>query len=135
MFWQEDEEAGLYNHVLLVADQGSQVTYVENYISNNDEKASVANIISEVIAHDQAKVSYGAVDNFAKGTTTYVNRRGVAYRDATIEWALGQMNDGNTISENHTDLMGDNSFSEAKAVTVGRGDQKQDFVANITHYG
>ncbi len=135
VFWQEDEEAGLYNHVLLVADQGSQVTYVENYISNNDEKASVANIISEVIAHDQAKVSYGAVDNFAKGTTTYVNRRGVAYRDATIEWALGQMNDGNTISENHTDLMGDNSFSEAKAVTVGRGDQKQDFVANITHYG
>ncbi|WP_102028546.1 Fe-S cluster assembly protein SufD [Salirhabdus sp. Marseille-P4669] len=135
VFWQEDEQAGLFNHVLIVAEQGSQVTYVENYISNNHDKPSVANIITEVIANDQAKVSYGAVDNFAEGTTTYVNRRGVAYRDAKIEWALGQMNDGNTVSENHTDLMGDNSFSEAKAVTVGRGNQKQNFVANITHFG
>jgi Fe-S cluster assembly protein SufD len=135
VFWQEDDEAALFNHVLLVADQGSEVTYVENYISHNNEKQAVANIVSEVIALDQARVSYGAVDNFAKGTTTYVARRGVAYRDAKIEWALGQMNDGNTVSENITNLMGDNSYAEAKAVTVGRGDQKQNFVANITHFG
>ncbi|MRG85158.1 Fe-S cluster assembly protein SufD [Salinibacillus xinjiangensis] len=135
VFWQEDDEAALYNHVLLVADQGSEVTYVENYISQNTEKQSVANIVTEVVALDQARVSYGAVDNFATGTTTYVNRRGVAYRDAKIEWAIGQMNDGNTISENVTNLMGDNSYAEAKAVSVGRGDQKQNFVANITHFG
>ncbi|MBB6453460.1 Fe-S cluster assembly protein SufD [Salirhabdus euzebyi] len=135
IFWQEDEEAALYNHVLIVADQGSEVTYVENYVSHNDEKPSVANIVTEVIALDQARVSYGAVDNFAQGTTTYVNRRGVAYRDAKIEWAIGQMNDGNTISENTTNLMGDNSHAEAKAVTVGRGNQSQNFVANITHFG
>ncbi|TCT19102.1 Fe-S cluster assembly protein SufD [Melghiribacillus thermohalophilus] len=135
IFWQEDDEAALYNHVLLVADTGSQVTYVENYISHNTEKESVANIVSEVIANDQARVSYGAVDNFARGTTAYVNRRGVAYRDAKIEWALGQMNDGNTISENLTNLMGDNSYADAKSVSVGRGSQSQNFVAKIVHYG
>ncbi|SES65913.1 Fe-S cluster assembly protein SufD [Salinibacillus kushneri] len=135
IFWQEDNEAGLFNHVLLVADQGSEVTYVENYISQNNDKQAVSNIISEVIALEQSKVLYGAVDNFAQGTTTYINRRGVAYRDAKIEWALGQMNDGNTVSENLTYLMGDNSYSEAKSVSVGRGKQKQDFATNITHYG
>ncbi|MBO8156778.1 MAG: Fe-S cluster assembly protein SufD [Bacillaceae bacterium] len=135
IFWQEDDEAALYNHVLLVADTGSEVTYVENYISHNTEKESVANIISEVIAMDQARVSYGAVDNFASGTTAYMNRRGVAYRDAKIEWALGQMNDGNTISENLTNLMGDNSYADAKAVSVGRGNQSQNFVSKIVHYG
>ncbi|GEN47035.1 Fe-S cluster assembly protein SufD [Alkalibacillus haloalkaliphilus] len=135
VFWQEDNEAALYNHVLLVADQHSQVTYVENYVSNNEEEETVANTVSEVFALDGAKVSYGAVDNFAKGTTSYVNRRGTVGRDATLEWALGQMNDGNTISENITNLMGDNSLSHAKAVTVGRGNQSQDFTANIRHYG
>jgi Fe-S cluster assembly protein SufD len=135
VFWQEDPNAGLVNHVLIVADEGSEVTYVENYFSTNHDVSSSANIITEVIALNQAKVTYGAVDNFAEGTTTYVNRRGVAYRDATIEWALGQMNDGNTVSENKTNLMGDNSYSTAKAVTVGRGNQKQNFVANITHFG
>ncbi|WP_047979627.1 Fe-S cluster assembly protein SufD [Ornithinibacillus contaminans] len=135
IFWQEDPEVALVNHVLVVADENSELTYVENYISNNKEEATVANIITEVIAQDNAKISFGAVDNFAAGTTTYVNRRGVAYRNATIDWALGQMNDGNTVSENITHLVGDGSESNANAVTVGRGKQIQNFTAKITQFG
>ena len=71
---------------------------------------TIANIVAEVIAKDNAKVTFGAVDTFAKGYTTYVNRRGIAERDARIEWALGLMNDGDTISENTTNLIGDGSF-------------------------
>ena len=44
-----------------------------------------------------------------KGITTYVNRRGIAERDARIGWSLGLMNDGNTVSENTTNLIGDGS--------------------------
>ncbi|MEQ6377103.1 Fe-S cluster assembly protein SufD [Bacillaceae bacterium S4-13-58] len=135
IFWQEDPQAALFNHVIIVAEEGSSVTYVENYISFNNEEEAFANIVTEVIAHDQAKVSYGAVDNFSKGTTTYVNRRGNAHRDARIEWSLGLMNDGNTVSENVTHLLGDNSSADAKSVSVGRGNQKQNFVSNIIHFG
>ncbi|WP_028783600.1 Fe-S cluster assembly protein SufD [Thalassobacillus devorans] len=136
IFWQEDPEAALFNHVIVVADKNSSVTYVENYIShNNEEEEAVTNILTEVFAHDNAKVSFGAVDNLGAGTTTYVNRRGVADRDAKIEWALGQMNDGYTISENYTYLMGDNALGDAKTVSVGRGNQKQNFTARIVHYG
>lgn len=88
VFWQEDDEAGMINHVLLVAEENSEVTYLENYYSANANKESVANLVSEVFAHQNAKVSYGAVDHLAEGTTAYVNRRGVADRDANIEWAL-----------------------------------------------
>lgn len=135
IFWQEDPEASMFNHVLVVADDNSSLTYVENYISSNREEQTVANIVTEVIAHNDAKVSFGAVDNFAEGTTTYMNRRGIAYRGASIDWALGQMNDGNTVSENVTHLIGDNSNSYAKAVTVGRGKQIQNFTTKIVHFG
>ncbi|MBH0231021.1 Fe-S cluster assembly protein SufD [Halobacillus yeomjeoni] len=135
IFWQEDPKASLINHILVVAEENSSVTYVENYISNNKEEQTSANIVTEVIAKDGAKVSFGAVDNFEAGTTVYTNRRGVAYRDAVIEWALGQMNEGNTVSENITHLIGDNSHSNAKTVAIGRGSQKQNFTANITHFG
>ena len=134
IFWQEDPEITLLNRVLIVADKNSSLTYVENYLSHNDEEETVANIISEVYALDGAKVAYGAVDNFA-AATTYVNRRGIAGRDATIDWALGQMNDGNTVSENITRLVGDNSNSNAKAVSVGRGKQVQNFTTTMHHYG
>lgn len=135
IFWQEDPEITLMNHVIVVADKNSSLTYVENNLSHNHEVETVANIITEVFAHDNAKISFGAVDNFAAGTTTYVNRRGVADRDATIDWALGQMNDGNTISENITRLVGDNSTSQAKAVSVGRGKQLQNFTSVMHHDG
>ncbi|MFQ3544779.1 Fe-S cluster assembly protein SufD [Halobacillus rhizosphaerae] len=135
IFWQEDPEASLINHVLVVAEENSSVTYVENYISQNKEAKTSANIITEVIAKAGASVSFGAVDNFEAGTTVYTNRRGVADRDATIEWALGQMNEGDTVSENITHLVGDNSHSNAKTVAIGRGTQKQNFTANITHFG
>ena len=82
-----------------------------------------------------AKIVYGAVDVLAEGMTTYVNRRGVTGPHARIEWALGLMNDSNTISENITHLVGDGSSSDMKSVVVGRGSQKQNFTSEIVHWG
>lgn len=135
VFWQEDPEVALFNHVLIVADDNSSLTYVENYVSNNHEEETIANIVTEVFANNNTQVSFGAVDNFAEGTTTYINRRGVAQNDAVIDWALGQMNDGNTISENETHLVGNNASTNPKAVVVGRGKQTENFTTNTVHHG
>ncbi|ASV68425.1 MULTISPECIES: Fe-S cluster assembly protein SufD [Cytobacillus] len=135
VFIHDDQEANLFNHVLLVAEDNSSVTYVENYISTMEESKGIFNIISEVVANTNAKVTYGAVDTLSAGTTVYVNRRGVAGRDARIEWALGLMNDGDTVSDNKTNLIGDGSYGDMKTVVVGRGKQTQNFTTNIVHFG
>ncbi|MGE7905983.1 Fe-S cluster assembly protein SufD [Peribacillus sp. NPDC094092] len=135
VFLLDNPDTTLFNHVLIVAEDNSSVTYVENYFSSVDSNEGVANIVTEVFANANAKVEYGAVDTLSKGFTTYVNRRGVAGRDARIEWALGLMNDGNTISDNTTYLMGDGSHGDTKTVVVGRGEQKQNFTTAIIHYG
>jgi Fe-S cluster assembly protein SufD len=131
----DDEKTSLFNHVLIVADEGSELTYVENYLSNVDKSNEQFNIISEVIAKDNAKVNYGAVDFLSEGFTGYVNRRGIVGRDATLDWALGLMNDSNVINDNTTYLMGDNSVSNLKTVVVGRGEQTLNFTTQIIHYG
>jgi Fe-S cluster assembly protein SufD len=135
VYIHDDVGANLFNHVIVVADDNSSVTYVENYLSTVESANSVVNIVTEVIAKANAKVQYGAVDNLAKGITTYVNRRGVAGRDARIEWALGLMNEGNTISENTTNLIGDGAFGDTKTVVVGRGEQTQNFTTSVVHFG
>ncbi|MEH7385189.1 Fe-S cluster assembly protein SufD [Bacillus sp. JJ1521] len=135
VFIQENGEVSTFNHVIVVAEDNSSVTYVENYISTTDSVNTIVNIVSEVIAGSNAKVTYGAVDALAAGNTTYVTRRGVIGRDSKIEWALGLMNDGDTISENITNLVGDGSYADSKTVVVGRGEQKQNFTTRITHYG
>ncbi|MBT2646147.1 Fe-S cluster assembly protein SufD [Bacillus sp. ISL-34] len=135
VFLLDNPDTTLFNHVLIVAEDNSSVTYVENYFSSVESNEGIANIVTEVFANANAKVEYGAVDTLSKGFTTYVNRRGVAGRDARIEWALGLMNDGNTISDNTTYLMGDGSHGDTKTVVVGRGEQKQNFTTAIIHYG
>ncbi len=135
LYLHDDAEASLFNHTLVVAEESSSVTYVENYLSTVEEAKGLANIVSEVVAKDNAKVIFGAVDVLAEGFTTYVTRRGVTGRDARIEWALGLMNDSDTIAENITHLVGDNSSSDFKMVTIGRGDQKQNFTTDIVHIG
>lgn len=135
IFIHDDAEANVFNHVLVVAEDNSSVVYVENYISTVETAESKFNIVSEVVANANARIQYGAVDTLAKDTTTYVNRRGIAGRDAKIEWSLGLMNDGNTISENTTNLVGDGSIGDTKSVVVGRGEQIQNFTTAVVHFG
>ncbi|KKK39357.1 Fe-S cluster assembly protein SufD [Mesobacillus campisalis] len=135
IFVHDNAEANVFNHVLVVAEDNSSVVYVENYISTVPQADSQFNIVTEAVAGNNARIQYGAVDTLAKGVTTYVNRRGIAARDARIEWALGMMNDGNTVSENVTNLVGDGSYGDAKTVVVGRGEQVQNFTTNIVHFG
>jgi Fe-S cluster assembly protein SufD len=135
IFIHDDAEANVFNHVLVVAEDNSSVVYVENYISTVETAESKFNIVSEVVANANARIQYGAVDTLAKDTTTYVNRRGIAGRDAKIEWSLGLMNDGNTISENTTNLIGDGSIGDTKSVVVGRGEQIQNFTTAVVHFG
>ena len=85
----DNADANLFNHVLIVAEENSSVTYVENYISTVEmQQDSVFNIVTEVIAKENAKVHMVQWIHLSKGITTYVNRRGVAERDARIEWSL-----------------------------------------------
>lgn len=135
VFMLDDTQTSLFNHTIVVADTNSSVTYVENYLSTVENATGIVNIISEVFAEDNASVTYGAVDVLDKGITTYVNRRGVANRNSRIEWALGLMNDGDTISENVTHLVGDASYGDTKTVVVGRGKQKQNFTTKVIHWG
>lgn len=135
VYVHDDENATLFNHVIVVAEDNSSVTYVENYISTVEVEAGIANIVAEVFANGNAVVHYGAVDHLAKGLTSYVNRRAIAQNDAQVEWALGAMNDGNSIYENNTFLLGDGSYATAKTVVVGRGKQIENFTISITHQG
>lgn len=135
IFWQDNPNAGLINHVLIVADTGSSVTYVENYLSEAGEGDAVANLLVEVYVGDNAKVAFGGVDNLSENVTTTIARRGYVGRDGRLEWALGQMNDGHTISETYTKLVGDGSITHTKAVSIGHGTQRQNFTNHIKHFG
>lgn len=131
----DDENTSFYNHVIIVTEQSAEVTYVENYLSNASGEGNQINIVSEVIAGANSNITYGSVDYLDKGFTGHIIRRGTTEADASINWALGLMNEGTQIIDNTTNLMGDRSTSELKSVVVGTGDQKINLTSKIVQYG
>lgn len=134
IFTMEQANGALYHHTIIVADEGSEVTFIESFLSNTTEPHTV-NAVTEVFVGENAKVVFGGVDQLAESALTFMNRRGVVYANAHLDWALGHMNDGNSIVETKTHLVGDNTYSNTKAVTIGRGAQKQNFNIRTDHFG
>ena len=131
----DDENASFFNHVIIATEESAEVTYVENYLSITSGEGNQLNIVSEVSAGANSKITYGSVDYLDKGFTGHIIRRGVTESDATINWALGLMNEGSQIIDNTTNLIGDRSESELKSVVVGTGSQKINLTSKIVQYG
>lgn len=121
-------------HVLIVADTNSSVSYVERLETEGTE-SNTANIVVEVIARPGARIKFSAVDHLGEQTHAYINRRGHLAKDASIDWAIGIMNNGNVICDFDSDLYGDGSHSTIKAVAVSTERQIQGIDTRVTNFG
>jgi len=123
-----------FKHVLIVADEHSEFSYLERFQTTGEELQKVSgNIIVEVIAKAGAKVKYAAVDQLGENVTAYMNRRGHILRDAFVDWAIGVMNDGNIVADFDSDLVGEGGHAEVKIVAISSGKQTQGIDTRVTN--
>ncbi|WEV44792.1 Fe-S cluster assembly protein SufD [Streptococcaceae bacterium ESL0687] len=126
-----------FRHVLIVAGENSKFSYLERFQEALEGQGpkTAANIVVEVIAEAGAQVKFSAIDQLGANYTSYMNRRGHLERDASIDWAIGVMNEGNVVADFDSDLMGDGSHARIKAVAVSSGKQIQGIDTRVTNYG
>lgn len=137
IFYQDSTSDVPFNkHILIAAGRNAKVTYLERFetIGQGDVKTT-ANISVEVIALDGSQVKFSAIDRLGEDVTTYISRRGRHGRDASIDWALGVMNEGNVIADFDSDLLGDGSQANLKVVAASSGRQVQGIDTRVTNYG
>ncbi|MCS4488649.1 Fe-S cluster assembly protein SufD [Streptococcus sciuri] len=137
IFYQDsDSETPFNKHILLIVGKNSSISYLERFESLGQGKVkATANISVEVLAADGAQVKFSAIDRLGDHVTTYISRRGRHGRYATIDWALGIMNEGDVIADFDSDLVGDGSHANLKAVAVSSGRQVQGIDTRVTNYG
>lgn len=135
LFYQNSQSAAPFvKHVLIVAEENSQLNYLERYRSYGEGTAKQSgNIVVEVLAKPGANVKFSAIDQLGKNITTYLNRRAYIERDATVDWAIGLMNEGHVIADFDSDLVGDGSHSEVKVVAISSGSQIQGVDTRVTN--
>lgn len=122
------------SHILIVADTNSQVKFLEE-IQNKEKQVQSANLMVEILARPGSHVEFSSLDELDQETTLYFNRRAKIEKDAHVEWAIAFMNDSNTIGDLDSELIGEGSFADSKAIAVTTGKQKVGINNRVTNRG
>lgn len=137
IFFADDAEATFVPHVLIVADANSRVSFVENVTTELAGNAATLlhNAAVEVFAKPGAHVQYAAVHHLDASAIDVSYRRAVLEKDARIEWIVGEMHEGNTLTDTKSILKGNGSTSDAKIISVGTGSQRMSLTTGAVHIG
>ena len=137
IFYQDSESDVPFNkHILIIAGKNSKFSYLERLESKGDGSAkATANVTVEVIACSGAQVKFAAIDRLGENITAYISRRGKLGQDASIDWAIGVMNEGNVVADFDSDLVGNGSHADLKVVALSSGRQVQGIDTRVTNFG
>lgn len=137
IFYQDsDSDVPFNKHILIVAGKNSKFSYLERLESKGDNTAkATANVTVEVIARSGSQVKFAAIDRLGENVTAYISRRGKLGQDASIDWAIGVMNEGNVVADFDSDLVGNGSHADLKVVALSSGRQVQGIDTRVTNFG
>jgi Fe-S cluster assembly protein SufD len=135
IFYSESAESTFAPHVLIVADENSKVTYVDNYVSKQAEQQILHPGVIEVFGKPNAQLRIATVHDLSQHVTDINYRRAVLDKDARVEWIVGDLSRGNSVSETYSILKGDGSTSDMKVISVGVGTQQLNYTTRAVHFG
>ena len=133
---------GQFERTLLIADKGSQVSYLEGCTAPMRDENQLHAAVVELIALDGADIKYSTVQNWYPGNDmgvggvfNFVTKRGVCYANAKISWT--QVETGSAVTWKYPSciLKGDNSIGEFFSVAVTNNHQQADTGTKMLHLG
>jgi Fe-S cluster assembly protein SufD len=128
------EGAAVFPRTLLVADEGSEVTFIDRYASPALERA-FSDAVVEIFANDGARVRYVALQEYGEGVTHLSVQRARVGRDAQVRTLSVAFGASLARAEAESLLEGDGGSSEMLGVYFGDGDQHIDHRSIQDHVG
>ncbi len=136
------QHTGQFERTLIIADEGSYVSYLEGCTAPQRDENQLHAAVVELVALKDAQIKYSTVQNWYPGDAegrggiyNFVTKRGVAHENARISWT--QVETGSAITWKYPSvvLQGDNSVGEFYSVALTRGRQQADTGTKMVHVG
>jgi Fe-S cluster assembly protein SufB len=134
---------GQFERTLIVADEGSHVSYLEGCTAPMRDENQLHAAVVELIALDHAEIKYSTVQNWYPGDENgkggiynFVTKRGLCKgRNSKISWT--QVETGSAITWKYPSciLQGDNSIGEFYSVAAVNNYQQADTGTKMVHIG
>jgi len=136
-------QTGQFERTLIVAEEGSYVSYLEGCTAPMRDENQLHAAVVELVAHTDAQIKYSTVQNWYPGDAegrggifNFVTKRGKCAGDrAKISWT--QVETGSAITWKYPSvvLAGDNSVGEFYSVALTAGRQQADTGTKMIHIG
>ncbi|MBZ4415120.1 Fe-S cluster assembly protein SufB [Myxococcus sp. RHSTA-1-4] len=135
-------ETGQFERTLIVADEGSYVSYLEGCTAPQRDTNQLHAAVVELVALDGATIKYSTVQNWYPGDAegrggiyNFVTKRGIAHRGSRISWT--QVETGSAITWKYPSviLKGDDSVGEFYSVALTNNLQQADTGTKMVHIG
>ncbi len=133
---------GQFERTLLIADEGSYVSYLEGCTAPMRDENQLHAAVVELIAMDDAEIKYSTVQNWYPGDAegkggvfNFVTKRGICYDRAKISWT--QVETGSAVTWKYPSciLKGVDSIGEFYSVAVTNNYQQADTGTKMIHLG
>ena len=133
---------GQFERTLVIADQGSYVSYLEGCTAPSRDENQLHAACVELIALDDAEIKYSTVQNWFPGDKegkggvfNFVTKRGICHTNAKISWT--QVETGSAVTWKYPScvLKGDNSIGEFYSIAVTNNFQQADTGTKMIHLG
>lgn len=133
---------GQFERTLLIADEGSYVSYLEGCTAPSRDENQLHAAVVELIALEDAEIKYSTVQNWYPGNKegkggvyNFVTKRGLCERNAKISWT--QVETGSAITWKYPSvvLKGDHSVGEFYSIAVTNNHQQADTGTKMIHLG
>ena len=137
-----EAKTGQFERTLIVADEGSYVSYLEGCTAPMRDENQLHAAVVELVALPGAQIKYSTVQNWYPGDAegkggiyNFVTKRGVCHDDAKISWT--QVETGSAITWKYPSviLRGDNAVGEFYSVALTRNKQQADTGTKMIHLG
>ncbi len=134
---------GQFERTLIVADEGSYVSYLEGCTAPMRDENQLHAAVVELVALDNAQIKYSTVQNWYPGDKdgkggiyNFVTKRG-ACRGVNSKISWTQVETGSAITWKYPSciLIGDNSIGEFYSVAVTNNRQQADTGTKMIHLG
>ena len=133
---------GQFERTLVVADEGSYVSYLEGCTAPMRDENQLHAAVVELIALDNAEIKYSTVQNWFPGDKegkggvfNFVTKRGLCETNAKISWT--QVETGSAVTWKYPScvLKGDHSIGEFYSIAVTNNFQQADTGTKMIHLG
>lgn len=125
-FRMNAERGGQFEHTLIIADEGSEIHYIEGCSAPKYDSAALHAGCVEIHVKKNATVRYTSIENWSKNTFNLNTKRALVDDDGTIVWVNGNMGSGVTMLYPMSVLRGARSKSDFLGVAFAGPGQNQD---------